>query len=88
MEITQPAGAGSSNTDSLALHPETPVGTVNGTNRIFTVAHTPRAVVIDNMVYWGNGAGIAGVDDGYNYSGGVITCNSDRPPVSTIRSLY
>lgn len=78
MEVTQPGGSGGG---GASLNIEVPVGTVNGVNTIFTVLNTPQAVVLDNLIYWGGG-------DGYSYLAGTITCNSDRPPVSTIRSLY
>lgn len=59
----------------------TPSGTVNGINTIFTTSQTPIAVIIDNLIYWGSG-------NGYSFSAGTITTNSDRPPVSSIRIFY
>lgn len=58
---------------------ETPIGTVDGDNLIFTVSNTPQAVVVDNMWYVGSG-------DGYTFSGVTITCL--RAPAVKIISYY
>ena len=59
---------------------EIPSGTVNGVNTDFTVTHTPKYVIIDNL-YKMEGFG-------YTYSGGTITTDTDGAPVVFIRSIY
>ncbi len=59
---------------------ETPAGTVDGVNTSFTVGHTPKVVIIDGI------SKVSG--NGYTYAGGIITVDSDAPPVAFIRSLY
>lgn len=77
MEIVQPGGSGGS---GATLTAETPVGTVNGVNRVFTVAHDPLFVIIDSAFR---------VDgQGYSYSSPTITTNALTPPVQFITSYY
>lgn len=66
---------------SGSFNVETPSGIIDGSNTVFTVLNTPKAIVIDNLTYFGGG-------DGYTYSGGTITTNPERPPALSIKSLY
>ena len=57
---------------------ETPTGTMDGSNKSFTVAHTPTGVV---ELWWGSGLGLVymvyGVD--YTYSGTAVTLITFAP---------
>lgn len=77
MELVQPAGAAATPT---TLQMETPVGTVNGVNTIFTVSHTPVFITIDGMTR------TAGY--GYTYATPTITTDPLTPPVQNIESFY
>lgn len=59
---------------------ETPTGTVDGSNTIFTVLHTPLFVMIDGVIRV----------NGYGYTLAGLTINVDplAPPVQVIRSFY
>lgn len=57
---------------------ETPVGTVNGTNRTFTVTNTPKYIVSDGVTYFEN--------SGYTLS--TLTITMDFAPVGFITSAY
>lgn len=59
---------------------ETPSGTVNGTNTVFTVANEPVIVIADGTIY------IDG--SGYSYSGGTITFLDSLAPKFWIRSSF
>lgn len=59
---------------------ETPSGTINGTNKEFTVSNEPKYVVVNAFTYF------AGA--GYSYSGGTITFDDAPVTNSTIRSIY
>lgn len=59
---------------------ETPSGTINGTNTVFTVSNTPVYVVIDGLTY------VEGF--GYTYLAGTITTSVLVAPTSYIRSVY
>ena len=59
---------------------ETPVGTVDGSNRVFTVSNTPVFIVTDGLVR------IEGIH--YTYSAGTITMDELLPPAEFIRSFY
>ena len=78
MEITQPglsAGQG-----GKTLTPETPTGTVNGSNLTFSVLNTPVLLFTDGLYRY--------ITTDYTYSGGVITMNALIPPVNSIISFY
>lgn len=77
MEITQ---AKSITSSGATLTAETPVGTVNGVNTTFTVAHAPVFVEIDGMCR------VAGY--GYTYAAPTITTDPLTPPVQSITSFY
>lgn len=63
-----------------SLTRETPVGAVDGSNTIFTVAHTPVFVLIDRL---------NSVDGyGYTYAAPTITVDPLAPPVQAIFSFY
>lgn len=57
---------------------ETPTGTMDGSNKSFTLAHTPTGMV---ELWWGSGLGLAymvyGVD--YTYSGTAVTLITFAP---------
>lgn len=57
---------------------ETPTGTMDGSNKSFTVAHTPTGIV---ELWWGSGLGLVymvyGVD--YTYSGTAVTLITFAP---------
>ena len=57
---------------------ETPVGTVNGINKTFTVSNTPKYVVSDGVTYFAN--------NGYTIVG--LTITMDYAPTGFIRSYY
>lgn len=57
---------------------ETPTGTVNSTNTVFTVTNVPAYVVSDGVTYFEN--------SGYTRSS--LTITMDVPPTSFIRSAY
>ncbi len=78
MEIVQPGGSGGGSGTTLTA--ETPVGTVDGVNTIFTVAHTPIFMEIDGMIRV-NGYG-------YTYAAPTITTDPLTPPVQSIISFY
>lgn len=77
MEIVQPGGGTGTST---TLQVETPVGTINGVNTVFTVAHTPVFITIDGMTR------TAGY--GYIYAAPTITTDALTPPVQNIESFY
>jgi hypothetical protein len=62
------------------LTQETPTGTVNGVNTLFTTANTPLYVIVDGMFR------VSGF--GYSYAGVTITVDSLAPPVQFIRSFF
>lgn len=66
--------------DLSGLNIETPTGTVNGTNAVFTVSNEPIFIATDGM------ARFAGLD--YSYSGGTITMQPGNEPNVSIRSFY
>lgn len=70
------------------LTQETPTGTVNSSNNVFTVLNTPIFIVVDGMTrpLVNNINDING--NGFTYSAGTITVNSLVPPTSFIRSYY
>ena len=57
---------------------ETPTGTVNGSNNIFTVTATPLFVIVDGVTYFEN--------NGYTLAG--LTITTSVPPTGFIRSAY
>lgn len=59
---------------------ETPSGTVDGANTIFTVSNTPRFVVVDGFVRFSG--------FGYTFSAPTITVDPVAPPTGYIRSIY
>lgn len=65
---------------SSGINTETPSGTINGSNTVFTVSNEPKYVVVNALTYFDGG--------GYTYSGGTITF--DIPPASGsfIKSIY
>ncbi len=69
-------GGGSGSTLSV----ETPVGTQDSSNKIFTVSNTPVFVVFDGQVLT-NG-------NGYSYSAGTITFDNAPAPSSILISFY
>lgn len=64
------------------MNVETPSGTIDGSNTIFTVSNTPKWVVVNGRKYYSG--------DGYTYSAPTITLDAlITPPVgSTLRSIY
>jgi len=54
-----------------ALSHETPSGTVNGTNRVFTVSATPKWIFVEGVAYFENAT------PGYTRSSLTITFNFD-----------
>lgn len=79
MEIVQPGGTGGGGSGKT-LTPEIPVGTIDGSNTIFTVIHQPVFVEIDGMLR------IDGY--GYTFTGGTITTDALGAPVQNITSFY
>lgn len=67
---------------------ETPSGTVDGSNTVFTVVHSPAYVIVDGLVRVLVNTITDLNGNGYTYSTGVLTVNSAVPPMSFIRSFY
>ncbi len=59
---------------------ETPVGTVDGSNTVFTVSNTPAYIIVDGLQKFATAH--------YTYSLGTITIIDGAPPTSYIRSAY
>ena len=59
---------------------ETPTGTIDGSNNIFTVSNEPVFVEVDGLLR------VAGY--GYTYAGGTITVDPLAPPLQSIVSFY
>lgn len=59
---------------------ETPTGAVDGANVTFTVANTPKFLIIDNSIYFEN--------FGYSFTAPTITVNALIAPITFIRSIY
>lgn len=57
---------------------ETPTGTVDGSNNIFTVLNTPKYIIVDGVTYFEN--------NGYTIVG--LTITTSVPPTGFIRSAY
>lgn len=70
------------------LTQETPTGTVDSSNNVFTVVNNPVFIVVDGMTrpLVNNINDIGG--NGFTYSLGTVTVNSLVPPTSFIRSYY
>jgi len=56
---------------------ETPTGTVNGSNTVFTVSAEPQWVVADGITYY----------DGAGYTYGALQVTMDVPPSASIRAI-
>lgn len=54
---------------------EVPAGTMNGSNKIFTVSSIPRAVVVDGLWYFEN--------SGYTRSNLTLTMSTSSTPATT-----
>jgi hypothetical protein len=63
-----------------ALSFETPTGTINGTNDVFTVTHTPVGITLNGLWYFEG--------DGYTRVGLTITMLVIPETGSTLRSAY
>ncbi len=59
---------------------ETPSGTIDGSNTVFTVSHTPSYIVVDGLSKF--------VTTNYTYLAGIITITDGAPPVLSIMSFY
>jgi hypothetical protein len=59
---------------------ETPSGTIDGSNTIFTVLNAPSYIVVDGMSRFET--------ENYTYAAGTITITDGAPPVQYIRSFY
>lgn len=81
MEIVQPSGSGGGG-GGQTLSPEIPVGTINDSNTIFTVAHQPVYIVVNGSSY------IVGQGIYATYGGGVITLSSAVGTNGFITSFY
>lgn len=57
---------------------ETPTGTVNAVNTVFTVTAEPKFVVADGTTYF----------DGAGYAYSALSITMDVPPSASIRSIY
>jgi hypothetical protein len=57
---------------------ETPTGTVNASNKVFTVTAEPKWVVADGTQYF----------DGAGYTYAALTITMDVAPSASIRSIY
>lgn len=70
------------------LTEETPAGTVDGSNTIFTVANTPIYIVVDGLTR----VLVSNINDlngnGFTFSSGTIAVNPNVPPTSFIRSYF
>lgn len=85
-------GGQSTSSSSSTLPYETPTGTINGTNRTFTVTNEPKALVIDGVTKFVNN----GTTDNpsyktFTYTGTgpyTITIAVGGAPVYQLRSLY
>jgi len=80
VELVQPGGGGSGSGHTLTA--ETPVGTVNDSNTMFTVSHTPVFISVNGAVY------TAGTGIFSSYGGGVITLSSAVGTGGFITSFY
>lgn len=80
MEVVQPGGGtgGSGKT----LTPQTPIGTVDDSNLIFTVTHDPVYIVINGATY------TAGTGIWASYAAGTITLSSPVGTGGFITSFY
>lgn len=80
MEVTQPGG-GTGGTGHT-LTPQTPIGTVDDSNTIFTVTHDPIYIVVNGATYT-PGTGIFA-----SYNSGTITLSSPVGTGGFITSFY
>lgn len=78
MEINQPGVSGSGSGKTLTV--ETPVGTVNGSNTVYTVLNQPVWIAVDGVDKF--------VTLNYTYLAGTITITDGAPPVFSIYSFY
>lgn len=74
-KLTQNIGGGGS-----GVNFETPTGAINGSNTMFTVTHTPKAIVLNGATYFEN--------DGYTLSSLTVTMLVVPQTGSTLRSIY
>jgi hypothetical protein len=65
-------------TIALSASLETPTGSVNGTNRTFTVLNTPKFITLDGQTLYQN----------YGYTLSGLTITTDIAPTTIIRSHY
>lgn len=80
-ELMHGAGSGGGGGGGgFTLTEETPVGTVDASNNVFTVSNTPLYIIVDGSTR------VAG--QGYTYASGTITVDPLAPPVQWIRSYY
>lgn len=75
-------------TGGATLTEETPAGTVDGSNTIFTVVNTPIYIVVDGLTR----ILVSDINDlngnGFTFSSGTIIVNPNVPPTSFIRSYF
>lgn len=67
-------------TSGSGVNVETPSGTVDGANTVFTVSNAPKFIVIDSSSYFETLH--------YTYLAGTITVNALIAPTQFIRSIY
>ena len=79
--LANPIGSGGSIfgiTSSSSGGFEIPVGTINGSNKVFTVSHTPKYIIVDGVTYFEN----------YGYTLSTLTITTDIAPVGFIKSNF
>lgn len=80
MEVVQPGGSGGGSGKTLTI--ETPTGTVDDSNVVFTVANTPLFIDVNGGVY------VAGQGIFASYALGVITLTAPIGTGGFISSFY
>lgn len=73
-------GGGQANVVISSVTVETPAGTVDGSNTIFTTANTPKWIAVDGIMKF--------LTLNYTYAANTITITDGAPPVFSIRNFF
>ena len=73
-------GIGGVATSTSGANVETPSGTINGSNTVFTVVHEPSFIIVDGLAKF--------LTTHYTYAALTITITDGAPPALYIRSFY